>query len=476
APSPASSQRYRVVWRWHFYAGLFVAPVLLVLAVTGSIYLFKEPFEAWRYQDVRTLAEPVTAPRPLSEQIAAAQSTLPGTPVMSVIPPTSPDRTTRVILQGSESGPFAEGISVYVDPATAQVVGRIDDSATFMRVVRTVHGELMSGTVGDRIVEIAACWALILVATGTYLWWSGRRTRTKPARSGRGRLRRVHIVTGVGGGAVVVFLVLSGLPWSGVWGDGLQRIQAGTGSTTPSADDYPNTSAPPLSGDLSDHPDAKVPWAAERLPVPPSGDEHAGHGRRAAARRPARRSRPHRRQAQDQAVPGRRVRRQGAASRRAARRLHDRDRPPPGPVGRADPPRRPVQRPRARLVRLGRVRRHGQGRRAGHRAARRPQVRHRQPGRHARRLPDPDHAGRHRDVDVVEAPPARPGRRSRPRHEPAHGVRRDGHHGAARPAVPAGGRHDGRGAAAGLAGAAPDPGGRARVRLTPLVSMRWSPR
>ncbi|TDE18895.1 PepSY domain-containing protein, partial [Nonomuraea mesophila] len=286
APSPTSSQRYRVVWRWHFYAGLFVAPVLLVLAVTGSIYLFKEPFEAWRYQDVRALAEPVTTPRPLSEQIAAAQRTLPGTPVMSVIPPTSPDRTTRVILQGSESGPFAEGISVYVDPAAAQVVGQIDDSATFMRVVRTIHGELMSGTVGDRIVEIAACWALILVATGTYLWWSGRRTRAKPARSGRGRLRRVHIVTGVGGGAVVVFLVLSGLPWSGVWGENLKRVQASTGSTTPSADDYPNTSTPPLSGDLSDHPDAKVPWAAERLPVPPSDDEHAGHGSTAGVLQP----------------------------------------------------------------------------------------------------------------------------------------------------------------------------------------------
>ena len=31
---------HRSVWRWHFYAGLFVAPVLLVLALTGAIYLF----------------------------------------------------------------------------------------------------------------------------------------------------------------------------------------------------------------------------------------------------------------------------------------------------------------------------------------------------------------------------------------------------------------------------------------------------
>ncbi|MEV4806299.1 PepSY domain-containing protein [Nonomuraea sp. NPDC049421] len=272
---PVASQRYRAVWRWHFYAGVFVAPVLLVLAVTGSIYLFKEPFEEWSQQDVRTLSAPVTEARPLSEQIAAAQRTRPGTPVMSVIPPMSPERSTRIILQGTETGPFAEGISVYVHPATAAVLGEVDDGRTFMRVVRTIHGELMAGTVGDRVVETAACWSLILVATGTYLWWSARRRKPGPRRprKGRGGLRRVHTWAGVGGGAVVVFLVLSGLPWSGVWGDGLQRLQDRTGSTYPSAEDYPHT-----SGDLSANPDAKVPWAAERLLVPPSDDGHAGHG------------------------------------------------------------------------------------------------------------------------------------------------------------------------------------------------------
>ncbi|MEV4839337.1 PepSY domain-containing protein [Nonomuraea sp. NPDC049486] len=270
-PAPSSSRRYRAFWRWHFYAGLFVAPVLLVLAVTGSVYLFKEPFEEWRYQDVRTLAEPVTTARPLSEQITAAQRSMPGAPVMSVIPPAAPDRTTRIIFQGEDAGPWAEGVSVYVDPGSATVVGTIDDAATFMRVVRTIHGELMAGTAGDRVVETAACWSLILVATGTYLWWTSRGRR--PARSPRARLRRVHALTGAGAGVVIVFLVISGLPWSGVWGDALQRIQERTGSTYPDAGDYPNRSA-----DLSDNPDAKVPWAAERLPVPTSQDGgHAGH-------------------------------------------------------------------------------------------------------------------------------------------------------------------------------------------------------
>ncbi len=31
---------YRAMWRWHFYAGLIVLPVLALMAVTGALYLY----------------------------------------------------------------------------------------------------------------------------------------------------------------------------------------------------------------------------------------------------------------------------------------------------------------------------------------------------------------------------------------------------------------------------------------------------
>ena len=34
-PSQQANRRYLTVWRWHFYAGLFVVPFLTVLAFTG---------------------------------------------------------------------------------------------------------------------------------------------------------------------------------------------------------------------------------------------------------------------------------------------------------------------------------------------------------------------------------------------------------------------------------------------------------
>ena len=36
---------YRMVWRWHFLAGLIVLPVLAWMAVTGSLYLYKGEIE-----------------------------------------------------------------------------------------------------------------------------------------------------------------------------------------------------------------------------------------------------------------------------------------------------------------------------------------------------------------------------------------------------------------------------------------------
>jgi uncharacterized iron-regulated membrane protein len=49
--SPAN-RFYRTVWRWHFYAGLFVIPFMLILAATGLIYLFKPQLDAAMYHNL----------------------------------------------------------------------------------------------------------------------------------------------------------------------------------------------------------------------------------------------------------------------------------------------------------------------------------------------------------------------------------------------------------------------------------------
>ena len=68
---------YRALWRWHFHAGMFCIPFVIVLALTGSIYLFKPQIDAFADRDVDSLS--VTGRRATGEaQIAAAIASQPG--------------------------------------------------------------------------------------------------------------------------------------------------------------------------------------------------------------------------------------------------------------------------------------------------------------------------------------------------------------------------------------------------------------
>src|ERR1700722_19686103 len=77
---PAAADRlYRIVWRWHFYAGMIVAPALIVVAATGALYIFKDELEALLHPGV-TSVEPAAERVSYAQQVAAARASVP-TPV-----------------------------------------------------------------------------------------------------------------------------------------------------------------------------------------------------------------------------------------------------------------------------------------------------------------------------------------------------------------------------------------------------------
>jgi uncharacterized iron-regulated membrane protein len=56
-PALSGSALYAAVWRWHFYAGLFVVPFAVLLAITGGVYLFKPQIEARLYANLYNVAQ-----------------------------------------------------------------------------------------------------------------------------------------------------------------------------------------------------------------------------------------------------------------------------------------------------------------------------------------------------------------------------------------------------------------------------------
>jgi uncharacterized iron-regulated membrane protein len=93
-----------------------------------------------------------------------------------------------------------------------------------MELVAQLHGNFLLGARGSMLVELAACWAIVMILTGLYLWLprgaSGLGGLLYPRIGQRGRLfwRDLHAVTGLWVSIVALFILLSGLPWSSNWG------------------------------------------------------------------------------------------------------------------------------------------------------------------------------------------------------------------------------------------------------------------
>ena len=236
--NPASPTRkqnaYRLIWRWHFYAGLFCLPFVLWLATTGLIYLFKpqlEPLLERRYAHV------TTAPaQPASAQVAAALRAVPGSVLNAYILPESPEAATRILV-----GHGSELIRVFVNPATLQVLGVVRENDRFMRVIFYLHGELLLGSGGSMVVELAASWTILMLITGLYLWWprNARLGGTLYPRLRQGpRIfwRDLHAIVGLWVSLFALFLLLSGLPWSKSWGGMLHAIRQTYAANTATQD------------------------------------------------------------------------------------------------------------------------------------------------------------------------------------------------------------------------------------------------
>src|SRR3954454_4418760 len=141
-------------------------PFVIVLALTGSIYLFKPQLDAFADRGVDHLA--VTGHRATGEQqIAAAIASLPGSKLFVYEVPLAPDAAVRVHLYS----PDGTGRIVYVHPETLAVLKTVAHTARFTEIVRTIHSELLAGRTGSILVELAASWAIIMLITGLYLWW-----------------------------------------------------------------------------------------------------------------------------------------------------------------------------------------------------------------------------------------------------------------------------------------------------------------
>ncbi len=221
---------YNAVWRWHFYAGLFCIPFVIWLALTGSIYLWRPQIEAVldRPYDHLATTGPLASPE---AQVAAALAAMPGAKLHHYVLPANEHAATRILV--AKGG---EDWRVMVDPRSLAVLDVVRDESRPMRLLFHLHGELLAGAIGSYLVEIAACWAIVMLLTGLYLWWPRGPARLAgvlyPRLRAGPRLfwRDLHATAGLWVSLLALGLILTGLPWAKGWGTYLAEIRALTGT------------------------------------------------------------------------------------------------------------------------------------------------------------------------------------------------------------------------------------------------------
>lgn len=221
--------------RIHFYAGLFIAPFILIAALSGALYAIAPTLENVVYKDVLRVTAPeggAASEVPLADQVKAAQGVHPDLDVAQVWPSSKADEATRVLLIDESMADNGELRSVFVDPYNGTVLGDEPSYAGLGELplrhwISATHKNLHLGEVGELYSELAASWMWVVALGGLFLWWRIARKRAPTGlKNKNGRRRRVLNLHGVLGTWLLVGMLglsATGITWSVFAGNNVDR-------------------------------------------------------------------------------------------------------------------------------------------------------------------------------------------------------------------------------------------------------------
>lgn len=214
---PPANRHYLTVWRWHFYAGLFTAPFLMLLAATGLAMLLFANITG--REGERMHVTPQAVVKPLSEQAEAARQAI-NPDSASVVQYIAPRQADMVAVFRVNEGKTATMVAI--DPYTAQVMKTYPRNSDWYHLMDEIHSDILIGKTGDFLLETAAALTILLIITGYYLWISKQGSLKNvlfpKLGGGRSAWRSLHGAIGAWISLILLLFCLSGMAWAGIWG------------------------------------------------------------------------------------------------------------------------------------------------------------------------------------------------------------------------------------------------------------------
>ncbi|CAM4033272.1 pepSY-associated TM helix family protein [Staphylococcus xylosus] len=246
--------------RLHFYAALFITPLLITLTISGIGYLFFQEVENNIYKTEFFGDSSVKSHQTLNEAVDEVEDKFDGFYISKVSMMDEPynNRITLDDMAGNQRYVFLD--------QNNQIVADQNAKHTYANIVRNIHSSLFTeNTFINYLVELTACWTIFMILSGTYMLIKKKLISNKNKKL---RFQKWHGILGVVIAIPVFVLVLTGLPWSGYMGAKIANVMDNSGELGQS-----ELAINPPKSDVNE-----IPWATRENKQPTSEGHAAHHG------------------------------------------------------------------------------------------------------------------------------------------------------------------------------------------------------
>ncbi|WPF68215.1 PepSY domain-containing protein [Corynebacterium sp. 21KM1197] len=213
------------LYRMHSWAGILVAPFLVLAALTGLAYAIAPTLEQMVYRDVLTTeatGEHISA----AEAIDIAREVHPDLELAGVQVNDREDATMRVLFLDPALPSSSYKQAVFIDPVSGEVLGDMpqygsSSSLPLRALLSEGHANLWLGEPGRFYSEMAASWLGAMTLTGAFLLFQ----RWRRSTSKKNKPRRWHSLVGLLCIPGFLFLTVTGLTWSSTSGGTIGEIR-----------------------------------------------------------------------------------------------------------------------------------------------------------------------------------------------------------------------------------------------------------
>jgi len=234
----------------HLWLGLTSGLIVLLLSITGCIYVFSQEITEWQRHDAiyvpQTKGQRLAPSVVWNKTLEAVGDTIAFEDMHIYNDPAKAyefhcykanEKTTSIWYFDTIEYYY----QIYADPYTGEILAIYDQEKDFFNIVKMLHWSLLLKTeIGQVVVGWSTFIFVIMLVTGIILWWPKKKAmrkqrfkfQWKDSTKWRRKNYDLHNILGFYISAIVLIIALTGMVWAFTWFQAIVYV-AGSQTTTP---------------------------------------------------------------------------------------------------------------------------------------------------------------------------------------------------------------------------------------------------